>query len=69
MLSTLCCYPFSTATTHPCHLFFITRRIDQNLLEAIPIVPELTWYPLDPLLLLGIHIISPTNIELALYNK
>jgi hypothetical protein len=37
--------------------------------EVIPIVPELTWYPSDLLLLLDIHTMSPANTELALYNK
>jgi hypothetical protein len=54
-------------------LFSITGSgIDQNssgVFGVILIVLELTWYPSDLLLSLDIYTMSPTNIELALYNE
>jgi hypothetical protein len=38
-------------------------------LEVIPIAPDLTVIVQDPLLSLGIHTMSPTNIKLTLYNE
>jgi hypothetical protein len=54
-----------------CHSFSITRSgIDWDSSEVFrdhAYSPRI--YPLDTLLLLGIHTTSPANIELTLYNE
>jgi hypothetical protein len=71
-LSVLCCRCLSlllvSATHSPLPEVELTETL-QRFLEVIPIVPELTWYPLDLFILLDIHTTSPANIELALYNE